>query len=163
MVKVVSRDLPGQALIVPYRDADCFVTTLPGRVGQADFIEAFYTSWLFKLERLVLAALVGKPSTDAQARRLARDELQAFAAWTVEARSPDQIVMCDYQGMTRSWLMTCPEGTGTALHFGTVVAPPSGDRRSARIFDVLTPVHRLYARALLAAAAGRLLRKAAAP
>jgi hypothetical protein len=167
MVAVAAQDLPDGALIGPYRDAgrytDCFGTTLPGQFSQAAYVEAFYTSWLFKLERLVLAVLVAKSSTDNGARRLALGEAEVFAAWSVEARAADQIVMCDYQGLTRSWLMSRQEGGRTTLYFGSVIAPKPGDRASGGVFKALEGFHRLYARALLRAAAGRLLRTPQAP
>ncbi|MDB5469386.1 MAG: hypothetical protein JWR84_946 [Caulobacter sp.] len=163
MTPVAAQDLPAGALIAPYRDAgcytDCFVTSLPGNHSQESYVEAFYTSWLFKLERLVLATLVARPSTDLQTRRLAAGEVETFAAWSVEARGVDQIVMCDYQKLTRSWLMSRRDGTVTILYFGTVVAPRVGDRISGRVFRAFEGLHRLYARALLRAAAGRLLRR----
>jgi hypothetical protein len=60
---------------------------------------------LFKLERLLLARLVSKSSTDAQAGQLACGTLDSFAAWSVEERREDQLLMCDFPGRTRSWLM----------------------------------------------------------
>jgi hypothetical protein len=92
--------LPANALLVRYAPeggyADSFVTDVPFPVSHADYVEAFYTTWLFKLERLVLL-LVAKPSTDAHARQLARGERTMFAAWSVEARAPDQLLVCDFQ------------------------------------------------------------------
>ncbi len=64
--------------------ADCYTTTLPGRVTLARFVEAFYTTPLFKLERFILR-VAGRPSTDDDARQLAQGARNAFAAWTVEA------------------------------------------------------------------------------
>ena len=132
---------------------------MPLAVSHADYVEAFYTTWLFKLERLVLL-LVAKPSTDAHARQLARGERTTFAAWSVEARAPDQLLVCDYQGKTRSWLMVEPgleQGTAiTRLYFGTGIVPvtdtKSGGRGLSLFFRALLPFHKLYARALLRAA-----------
>ncbi len=154
-------DRPAGALIARYDGSgytDCFVATVPGRVTQAAYVEAFYTSWLFKLERLVLALLVAKPSSDADARALAAGEGDRFAAWTVEAREPDQILMCDFMGSTRSWLMTAPDGEATTLCFGSAIVLRRGTGRPSPGFRALTPFHRLYARALLRAAIGRLKR-----
>ena len=69
---------------------------------------AFYTTWLFRLERWILRLAVARPSTDEEAHQLARGEREAFAAWSVEARAPDQLLMCDFTGRTRSWLMVVP-------------------------------------------------------
>jgi hypothetical protein len=160
--------LPENVLLVRYADgggyADCFVTDVPFSVSHAEYVEAFYTSWLFKLERLVLL-LVAKPSTDGDARQLARGERTSFAAWSVEARAPDQLLVCDYQGKTRSWLMIEPgvdKGAAiTRLYFGTGIVPAtdrdSGDRRMSLFFRLLLPFHKQYARALLRAARARLV------
>ncbi|RYF94096.1 MAG: hypothetical protein EON95_06640 [Caulobacteraceae bacterium] len=157
-------------MIEGYRDTgaytDCFATVVPGHVTQAAFVEAFYTSRLFKLERLVLALLVAKPSNDEEAQRLATGETDRFAAWTTEARTADQLLVCDYQGLTRSWLMTIPGAAGaneTALLFGTVVAPRRPRPAATRIFNLLGGAHRLYARALLRSAVGRLRDPALSP
>jgi hypothetical protein len=70
--------LPAHALLTRYSDngayADCFVADVAPGISHADYVTAFYTSWLFKLERLVLLCLVAKPSTDEQAGELARGE-----------------------------------------------------------------------------------------
>ncbi len=158
---ITETPLPPGALLARYTGAggytDCFTVTLPGRVTQAAFVEAFYTTALFKLERLVLAVLLSRPSTDREARALAAGETDRFAAWTVEGRAADQILLCDFMGSTRSWLMTAPgEGT-TTLSFGTAVVPRKG-RGMGGGFRVMLPVHRLYARSLLRAAAGRVVR-----
>ena len=83
--------LPDAALLRAYSAAgayaDCFVVEIAARVSFADYVEAFYTSIPFKLERLMLALLVAKPSSDADAQRLARGEAEAFAAWSVDRKS----------------------------------------------------------------------------
>ena len=160
--------LPAHALLTRYATdggyADCFITDLSGAVTHAEYVEAFYCSWLFRLERLVLTLLVFKPSSDAGARALARGERESFAAWSVEARAPEQLLVCDYQGKTRSWLMSEARldnaAAVTRLYFGTGIVPVadrgSGTRRMSLFFRVLLPFHRVYARALLRAARARL-------
>ena len=78
---VESCDLPEEALTQRYRasgaHADCFFTELPRPVTHAQYVEAFYTTGLFRLERWILR-LVGQPSTDADARALARGERDSF-------------------------------------------------------------------------------------
>jgi hypothetical protein len=128
-------------------------------VSQAAFVQAFYTTWLFKLERLLLRWFVARPSTDVQARELAKGGRDAFAAWDVERRDGEQLLMCDLAGRTRSWLMTEPFGAGTRLYFGSAVVPDigaDGRPRMAGLFRVLLGFHKLYSRALLAAAARKL-------
>ena len=156
---IKSSPAPDEALHEKYTRAgaytDCFTTVIPGRVSHPEFVEAFYTSRVFKLERLILQWIVGKPSTDAEAKELATGVRDRFAAWTVEDRSADQLLMRDYLGQTWSWLMvaSCEHGglPATRLHFGSVVLSV---RRFP--FNVLLGFHRLYSRILLRSAIARL-------
>ena len=117
---------------------------------------------VFKLERLILKWLVARPSTDAEARQLAQGSRDAFAAWTVEARTADQLLLGDFSGRTKSWLMvTAIEGAaGTRLYFGSAVVPTGrpGQRGVGFVFTALLGFHRLYSRILLRSAAARLTR-----
>lgn len=47
--------------------ADSYSVDLPGSVLPAGYIEAFYTSPVFKQERMILSVRFKKPSTDTQA------------------------------------------------------------------------------------------------
>jgi hypothetical protein len=152
MPRIHARELPPEALLGRYRGpdgyVDCYVTELPRPVSQAEYVEAFYTTGVFKLERWLLARFLKRASTDAQARELALGQRDDFAAWTVEARAPDQLLLRDLFGRT----------------FGTAVVPVL-DRRSGRrklgfLYESLTPLHRLYSRVLLRAAARRLSEQA---
>jgi hypothetical protein len=143
---------------------DCYSTVIDAVVTHANFVEAFYTTWLFRLERWILAITVGKRSNDAEARWLAHGDLANFAAWSVEERAPDQLLMCDYLGATRSWFMVSPEAGGrTRLYFGSVVTsridPATGRRELGRTYRLLMGFHKLYSRALLRAAAASLVRE----
>jgi hypothetical protein len=159
-------ELPEGALLMRYRDSgaytDCYVLEVEGAVSQSDYVRAFYTSWLFKMERFILKWVVAKPSTDAGAAALALGETDAFAAWTVEGLEADQLLMCDYQKRTRSWLMTAAldGGKRTRLYFGSAVVPPRPDGRKDRAlgmaFRLLLGFHKLYAQGLLRAAVGNL-------
>jgi hypothetical protein len=161
-MRVERRALPPHALSARYlRErayVDCYTTTIARAVSHAEFVAAFYTTWLFKLERFVLARFVDKPSTDIEAHALARGERRTFAAWTVEDRAADQLLMCDFLGQTRSWLMVEPQSPSTRLYFGSVVV--ARDRPGARgaryPHRLLLGFHQLYSRALLAAARRRL-------
>lgn len=160
--------LPTDALLTKYANSgaytDCFTTEIPRPVSHAEFVEAFYTGGLFKLERWLLRVFLSRPSTDLQARQLAAGELNAFAAWRVAARAVDQLLMCDIGGRTRSWLMVAPlEVPGhTRLYFGSavvpVVSPLTGKSSMSFGFNALLGFHKLYSRALLSAAAARLMR-----
>jgi hypothetical protein len=162
-------ELPQGALLSKYQHegsyADCYVTAVARRVSHAEYVEAFYTSALFKVERRLLSWLVSKPSTDVQANQLAAGTRNSFAAWTVEARSANQLLMSDFQGRTRSWLMVVPSQRSTVedtrLYFGSAVVPivtRSGTRALYLGFRVLLGFHKLYSRALLFAAESRLAR-----
>src|SRR5882724_8379584 len=87
MPTIQTCDLPADALLGKYRLSgpytDCYVVEVPGPVAHAEYVEAFYTTAVFKLERWLLARFLGRPSTDAQARALSLGQLDAFAAWTV--------------------------------------------------------------------------------
>jgi len=161
--------LPEEALLSKYTRAgaytDCYTTEIARPVSHAAYVEAFYTGPLFKVERFLLALLLSKPSTDAQARDLASGALNKFAAWRVEARCADQLLMCDFLGQTRSWLMIGPPGdsaSGTRLYFGTAVVPArdkvSGQATFSFAFKALLGFHRLYSRGLLYTARSRLAR-----
>ena len=143
--------LPSNALLQKYAKAgvytDCFSTDVLANVSLAEFVEAFYTTWLFKLERFILRVAVSKPSTDEQAKALASGAFDTFAAWYVENRDEHQLLMCDFRNHTRSWFMVAPG----KLYFGSAVVPI--DRPS---YKMLIGFHRLYSRALLSAARSRL-------
>lgn len=107
----------------PRAYADCYQTEVPGQVSFPQFIFAFYTTPLFKLERLILSLTVSRPSTDLQAKQLADGSRHQFAAWQLESRGANELLMCDFRGRTRSWLMVVPfdAGTRTRLYFGSAV------------------------------------------
>ena len=168
MVSIEACELPYDALLRRYLDrgayADCYVTELARPVQQAEYVEAFYTTSVFKLERLLLSWLVARPSTDAQARELASGHLTTFAAWNVEARETNQVLLSDFKGRTCSWLMTrtTSGSRSTTLYFGSAVVPivdkSSGQRRMGFAFRALLGFHKLYSRVLLRAAVSRLAR-----
>lgn len=140
---------------------DCFFVDLPRPVSFENFVEAFYTTWLFKLERLVLW-LAGYRSSDIQARQLAKGETKAFAVWVQQSRSQTQLLMTDINGATCSWLMVAPQGDATRLYFGSGVrarpGKPGVDGGLPRGYRALMGLHVMYSRALLSVAASQLLR-----
>jgi hypothetical protein len=153
--------LPADALLNRYVGAgayvDCFVTEVARSVSCEEYVQAFYTTAVFKLERWILQIAVSRPSTDAEAIQLARGERTAFAAWTVEARTPGQLLMADVGGRTRSWLMAVPSGkNSTQLYFGSAVVPvrdpTTGQGSLGPLFSALLGFHKLYSRVLLLSA-----------
>jgi len=134
--------------------ADCYWTEIAREVSFPEFIFAFYTTPLFKLERFILTWTVAKPSTDKLARELAACERETFAAWWVEKRGEREILMCDYQGLTRSWLSVVSVGdSGTRLYFGSAVVPrqdtKTGKSSLGFVFQILLGFHRIYSVLLL--------------
>ena len=67
MLTIPAVELPPQALLAGCRAqqayTDCYAMELPRTVSLADYIEAFYTSPLFKLERALLAAFAARGGT----------------------------------------------------------------------------------------------------
>lgn len=169
MPSIAPHPLPPEALLQRYVSqgayTDCYVTEIPMAVAPARYVEAFYTTPLFKLERALLGWLARRPSRDAEARELAHGTAERFAAWRVEARSTGQLLLADDSGRTRSWLMsTAVEGlpTHTRLYFGSAVLPrtdpATGVRHMGVAFAALLGFHRLYSRLLLRSATRRLSR-----
>jgi hypothetical protein len=170
MSAIQTCELPQIALLNKYKQqgsyTDCYFMDLPRAISQAEYVEAFYTTGLFKVERAILSVLVAKPSTDLQAMQLAAGETDHFAAWSVEGRVPNQLLLCDFQGRTRSWLMSVVDDRSnparTRLYFGSAVVPivdkVSGKKSFGFAFYALMGFHRLYSRSLLASARARLLR-----
>ena len=152
--------LPDEALLGRYSSngsyTDCYMTEIPIPVSQAQYVNAFYTTPLFKLERFILTWTVSKPSTDIQAKQLADGTRDAFAAWTVEAWTENQLLMCDFLSRTRSWLMVLPLESGTRLYFGSAIVSKTGKSTLELGFRALLGFHRLYSVALLHAARSRL-------
>ena len=158
--------LPPDAFLQRYAGndgyADCFRIDVPENIGLGRYVEAFYTTWLFKAERAILS-LAGHPSTDAEAAVAAQGDASRFAAWHVEARADDQLLMCDVTGRTRSWFKVAPNKNGsTTLYFGSAVtAVKTGDvgRKSMGLaFQVMMPVHILFSRGLLSATRRKIAR-----
>lgn len=137
---------------------DCYAASVPGCVSLSEFILAFYTTPLFKLERWLLAKLLRIASSDLQARQLADADAGRFSAWKVEQRSGTEILMD--AGQTRSWLSVQPvggPGTSTTLLFGSAVVPMRPGGKFGLAFHALLGFHRLYSRLLLSSASKRVL------
>ena len=133
---------------------DCFCATVPASVPLSEFVFAFYTSPVFRIERGILAIILGARSTETQARAVADGSRDSFAVWRMGARTGTQLVMCDRYGKTRSWFRVVPaESGGTLLQFGSAVASrrdgPAGVARPSIVFRWLRRFHVLYSQVLL--------------
>jgi hypothetical protein len=155
--------LPDTALLQRYRaqgaHTDCYTAEVAGEIALETYITAFYNSRAFRPERALLGLLLGIKAGPAEVAALAEGRAERFSAWSVEGRAADQILLCDYQRRTRSWLMVAPgEAPGTTrLHFGSAVTR-TGRTRAARlgeglVFTGLLWFHALYSRVLQGAAA----------
>jgi hypothetical protein len=136
---------------------DCYSTSVPFAASLPLFVEAFYTTKLFKVERWLLARLLKIESSDEQAYQLAQGVSTRFSAWKVEHRSSSEILLD--AGQTRSWLSVVQaEGNQdeTTLLFGSAVVPMRPGGKFGFAFHALLGVHRLYSKLLLSAAAKNL-------
>ncbi|MEO1203651.1 MAG: hypothetical protein AAFX10_13140 [Pseudomonadota bacterium] len=171
-MKARSVPLPDAALLGRYSPdtgsdcvgnyVDCFRAEFDGAVDLQSFVAAFYRTPLFRLERVILARAMKLASTDEGAIALSEGRTQAFAAWSVEARTADQLLMCAVDRRTRSWFMVRPSSNGTVLYFGSAVLPPpdgQSDRPFANwLYRAALPLHRVYSVLLLGAAHRKLAR-----
>ena len=168
MIAVEPSKFPEGALLSRYRDSgaytDCYVVDIDREVSQADYIRAFYTTLPFKTERLILKWVISMPSTDEEADLLAEGKTDKFAAWYVEAREANQLLLSDFRDRTRSWLMAEAADGATRLYFGSAVVPEADsetqEARMGNSFSLLLGFHRLYSRILLSSARRRLQRRA---
>ena len=157
--------MPGESMLREFADrgeyTDCFVAKVENDVSFPAYVEAFYTTRLFRMERLILGWLISRPSSDEEARQLSRNEVHTFAAWSEYGRSDNQLVMIDFRQQTCSWFMLVPEATASRLYFGSAVMRDRNKPSGARMkwtYRALMGFHRLYSRALLQSAARRFSR-----
>jgi hypothetical protein len=159
-VKIEAAPLPAGSLLAlhsaPGDRTDCFTAVVPGHVALEAYVEVFYTSRGFLPERVFLR-LLGRGASALEVAALARGESKTFAAWRVEARGERELLLADWLGRTRSWLMVEPLDDGrTRLRFGSGIVGRAGPRAERALFRLLLPVHAVYSRLLLRAAATRL-------
>lgn len=157
-----STPVPAASFLAAYASqgafTDCYTTSIPGAVGLPEFVLAFYTTPIFKLERWLLARALRIASSDHDALLLAQGQTERFSAWKVERRSGTEILMD--AGQTRSWLSVehhAGPDASTTLLFGSAVVPMRPGGRFGLAFHALLGFHRLYSKVLLASASRRVL------
>ena len=168
MSSVQPCEVPQDSLLCRYKGgagfADCYVIEVHKAVTQAAFVEAFYTSPLFKVERTLLKYLASSPATDDDVKMLAAGSATRFSAWSVESQSASELLLADFTGNTRSWLRASPvDGPNslpsTRLYFGSAVVArsrnPGRNPDVGWLFHALLGFHRIYSRLLLSAAGRR--------
>jgi hypothetical protein len=149
--------VPQNSLLAAYtRDGsytDSYRTELPGHISLPAFVKAFYTTWLFKVEAFILKHTVKRPSNDAEAQEVANGDRTKFAAWDVEGRTENELLMCDMMERTRSWFMVTHENERTQLYFGSAVVPlkdaKTGKSSLGFLFLILLGFHQIYSYFLL--------------
>jgi len=166
MHAVLQKSLPHDALLATHRGGkhpelwggygDCFVVSIDRTVALAEFVVAFYTSPVFRIERWILRVAAGAPSTDQEARDLMAGSRDSFAVWSVAERTDTQLLMGDRYGKTRSWFRVTPqESAATLLQFGSAVAArrrANGSSGMGGGFRLLLEFHRFYSKVLLRSA-----------
>jgi hypothetical protein len=127
MLSIEKCSVPAQSFLSKYSldgtYADSYVTEVQGYIPFPTYVFAFYTTALFKVEAFILTYSVKRPSDDGQAQELADGSRNEFAAWNVEGRSENELLMCDMSGRTRSWFMVRHLDSCTQLYFGSAVVP----------------------------------------
>jgi hypothetical protein len=164
MFSVTQSVVPDDALLRTYgggarperwrESGDCFAVIVNRVVSLGEFVFAFYSSPVFRLERVILRLLAGAPSTNAEARGLADGSTVSFAVWRVGARTSTQLLMCDRYERTRSWFRVVPLNDGkTLLQFGSAVAsrsdPSALSGARGSLFGLLLKFHVVYSQFLL--------------
>jgi len=174
MPKVIASELPSHALSTSYKEqgafVDCYYIDITKDISLDKYIQAFYTTAIFKLERSLLSLATFKCTKDDEAIELSLEKSDSYSIWTVEGRQSNQIMLRDFTGNTRSWLMVEKSsgsdsnrdgGISTRLYFGSVVVPKgvteSGQGSFGVLFHLFGKFHQLYSKALINAAYRRLL------
>lgn len=172
MPKIIETDLPHDSLSAKYLEqgafVDCYSVEIARDVSLQRYIQAFYSTPLFKLERGILSLVTGRRASDLDAFQLAQGQVNDFSIWRVEERTSTQILMCDSSHKTRSCLMvkkvTSSQKSVSRLYFGSVVVPDQvfedGQGKFGFLFHGLGLFHRWYSRALLKSAYRKLLKEA---
>ena len=161
MLSIEKCVLPTQSLLAKYSldgtYVDSYRTEVRGHISLSIYVFAFYTTALFKIEQLILAHIAQRPSNDNQAKELADGARNEFAAWRVEDRNENELLMCDMSGRTRSWLMVhhlgVEDNKRTQLYFGSAVVPKmdqkNGKSSLGFLFNALLGFHKIYSILLL--------------
>ena len=156
---------PDESLLAEYAarpgcHTDCYFADVAGTVTLAEYIAGFFATPVFRLERKILGLKRALRTTDADVARLANGQSTRFAAWEVEARDEQQVLLAVKNSPIRTWLMAIPTSSGgTRLYFGSAVLARETTGSDTPKLDPLVRglmgFHRLYSRILLASAKRR--------
>jgi len=145
--------VPKDALLARYTGrghVDAFETDILKEAPLQDCIGAFFDSWVFRIERRILATAMRAPSSSADVASLARGEADAIAVWHVVQRTDDQILLRVPDTPVRTWLAV----SGRHLRFGSALVSDAG--ALPMTYRLSLPFHAIYSRILLGAAARHL-------
>lgn len=116
MSAVTPCDVPEDSLLARYGGEadyrDAFYRDVAGTVDLAYYLHRFYRSSAFLPERLLLHALTRRASS-ADARALARGELEEFGVWRVVERTDTEALLESKSTGTASWFKVEPAEGGT--------------------------------------------------
>lgn len=135
--------------LVKHAYTDCFKAEVDQNVSFDDFARSFFTSPVFKLERIIIALTTGKKTTDRSVDDLISGQSDEFAVWQVEDRADNQILLRVGEGQIRTWLMSEQSGDRTKFYFGSAILPLNANGDKGLLFHALSGFHKLYARTLL--------------
>ncbi len=164
MTRIATCELPDNGLTKTYlakgAHTDCYYIDIAAKVTLAQYLQAFYNTPVFSVEKTLLTTFAKKHIRNNDINVLADGNCDSFSIWTVEQRTDNQILLCEFTQSTRSWLMVDYLGTAeqpiTRLYFGSVVVPkivsPSGKSTFGILFYAFAGFHKLYSRALLKSA-----------
>ena len=150
--------------------SDRFYVDIPADVTLSDYILAFFSTPIFRMERLILNLVPSGRSNEQCVLDLASGTGDKMAGWKTEKRDENQLLLAVGDGPIRTWLMvqgtqsseTTPTKT-TRLYFGSAVLPTSmtkdGHPKLAIVFKLFSGLHIFYSRLLLWWAARDLRRK----
>ncbi len=156
--------LPAHAMLSRYADGtasytDCFAYDYAGPVDLENFLNAFFNSWVFRLERFILKAAARVTISDEDTANFAAARSDRMGLWTAQDRDESQVLTIVGQGPIHSWWMVEPKGERTRLYFGSAIRPMTAKDGSQRMNPAAKYgglPHRIYARILLAVAARKL-------
>ncbi|MEM9388014.1 MAG: hypothetical protein AAGA68_23365 [Pseudomonadota bacterium] len=161
---IESTSLPAGALLQAYQRpncyVDCFSVFCTSGVEHSRWVRAFLDSRVFRLERAVLRTLASADSSDEAVAALITGGAETFAVWTVEHRTPQELLLRDRTARTRTWWRTQPETHGVRLYFGSALVPKvneDGEQHGTLgPWRWTIPLHRAYSRWLVSSACERL-------
>lgn len=146
--------------------SDCFYVDIPAEVTLSDYILAFFSTPIFRMERLILNLLPSGRSNKRCVLDLASGSGKKMASWKTERRDENQLLLAVGNGPIRTWLMVQDNQLSkhtTRLYFGSAVLPTritkDGHPKLAFVFRMFLGLHIFYSRLLLWWAARDLSRK----